>query len=80
MTSIDRCAERIEADTSEPEKQSQQCGWKHRAGDYVTKIRVIYLVLKHPQSPFLAKAIAALSIAYIFSPIQLIPSFIPVIG
>jgi uncharacterized membrane protein YkvA (DUF1232 family) len=80
MISIERYAEKLEADASEPEHRSQAYRWKTRAGDYLTKVRVIYLILKHPKSPFLAKAVAGLSIGYIFSPIQLIPSFIPVIG
>ena len=40
----------------------------------------MYLIMKHPQSPLLAKAVAGLSVGYLFSPIQLIPSFIPVLG
>jgi uncharacterized membrane protein YkvA (DUF1232 family) len=42
--------------------------------------RMMKLILKHPEVPWLAKLVAACSVAYIFSPIQLIPSFIPVIG
>jgi uncharacterized membrane protein YkvA (DUF1232 family) len=78
MISIERYEERIAANTSDTEEG--RCDWKPRAGDYLKRVRVIYLILKHPKSPILAKAVAALSIGYVFSPIQLIPSFIPIIG
>jgi len=38
------------------------------------------LIVKHPSVPWAAKIVAACAVGYIFSPIQLIPSFIPVIG
>jgi uncharacterized membrane protein YkvA (DUF1232 family) len=41
---------------------------------------VIDLILKDPKSPLLAKAVAALSVSYIFRPIQLIPHFVRIIG
>ena len=34
----------------------------------------------HPGTPWYAKALAALVVAYAFSPIDLIPDFIPVLG
>ena len=34
----------------------------------------------HPDTPLLAKIVAALVVAYAFSPIDLIPDFIPVLG
>jgi uncharacterized membrane protein YkvA (DUF1232 family) len=40
----------------------------------------VYLASKHPQVPWYAKALAALIAAYAFSPIDLIPDAIPVIG
>jgi uncharacterized membrane protein YkvA (DUF1232 family) len=42
--------------------------------------QVYYFVFKHPRAPWYAKAVAACSAGYVFSPIQLIPSYIPVIG
>jgi uncharacterized membrane protein YkvA (DUF1232 family) len=38
------------------------------------------LVVKHPRAPWLARIVAAGTVAYLLSPIQLIPTFIPVIG
>jgi uncharacterized membrane protein YkvA (DUF1232 family) len=55
-----------------------------RWNQHVRKIQkeayVFYLVFKHPQTRWYAKLVAACSAGYLFSPIQLIPSFIPVIG
>ena len=40
----------------------------------------LYLACKDPRTPWYAKALAAAVAAYAFSPIDLIPDFIPVIG
>ncbi len=40
----------------------------------------LYLVVRHPHTPWPAKALAALVVAYAFSPIDLIPDFVPVLG
>ena len=42
--------------------------------------RVITLLLRHPDVPWHAKVIAACTLGYLLSPIQVIPTFIPVIG
>jgi uncharacterized membrane protein YkvA (DUF1232 family) len=42
--------------------------------------QVYYFVFKHPRVRWYAKLVAACSAGYLFSPIQLIPSYIPVIG
>lgn len=44
------------------------------------ELRWIYLALKHPQTPWYAKALAVLVIAYALSPIDLIPDPIPLLG
>lgn len=38
------------------------------------------LAMKHPRTPWYAKATGALTLLYALSPIDLIPDFIPVIG
>ncbi|WP_319004562.1 YkvA family protein [Methylobacillus caricis] len=38
------------------------------------------LVLRHPQTPWLAKALLGLAIGYLLLPFDLIPDFIPVLG
>ena len=40
----------------------------------------LWFACKHPGTPFMAKAIGAFVVAYAFSPIDLIPDFIPVLG
>lgn len=41
---------------------------------------VYRLVLKHPQTPWIAKLFLGLAIGYLLLPFDLIPDFIPVIG
>lgn len=41
---------------------------------------VLYLSYKDPRTPWFAKLVAMLVVAYAFSPIDLIPDFIPVLG
>jgi uncharacterized membrane protein YkvA (DUF1232 family) len=41
---------------------------------------MLWFACRHPQTPWLAKAIAAFAVAYALSPIDLIPDFIPVLG
>jgi uncharacterized membrane protein YkvA (DUF1232 family) len=41
---------------------------------------LLSLVARNAGTPWYAKLITALAVAYAFSPIQLIPSFIPVLG
>ena len=40
----------------------------------------LYLAARHPDTPWYAKAIAGATVAYAFSPIDLIPDFVPVLG
>ncbi len=40
----------------------------------------LWFALKHPLTPWHARALAAVLTAYAFSPIDLIPDFIPVLG
>ncbi|HSI21963.1 MAG TPA: DUF1232 domain-containing protein [Methylophilaceae bacterium] len=41
---------------------------------------VYRLVLKHPETPFLAKILLGLAVGYLLLPFDLIPDFIPVVG
>ncbi|MBU1212720.1 MAG: DUF1232 domain-containing protein [Alphaproteobacteria bacterium] len=43
-------------------------------------VTALYLAGRDPRTPWIAKAVAALVVAYALSPIDLIPDFIPVIG
>ncbi|MFC3608550.1 YkvA family protein [Stutzerimonas tarimensis] len=44
------------------------------------QITVLWFSCRHPDTPWLAKAIAFGVVGYAFSPIDLIPDFIPVLG
>ncbi|TMQ53532.1 MAG: DUF1232 domain-containing protein [Candidatus Eisenbacteria bacterium] len=63
----------------------------HRKPDPLTRLRArvraleadtyaLYLAARDPRVPWPAKAVAAITVAYALSPIDLIPDFIPVIG
>jgi uncharacterized membrane protein YkvA (DUF1232 family) len=54
--------------------------WRNQAQRLHREAQVYYFVFKHPRAPWYAKVVAACSAGYVFSPIQLIPSYIPVIG
>jgi len=41
---------------------------------------IIWFLLKHPQAPWYTRGIAGCVLIYVLSPVQLIPSFIPLIG
>lgn len=53
---------------------------KERAKKLETDIPAIFSALKKKETPILAKVLAGITIAYILSPIDLIPDFIPVLG
>lgn len=41
---------------------------------------MLWFARRHPDTPFFAKALCFLAVAYALSPIDLIPDFIPVLG
>ncbi len=55
-------------------------GWKGRALELKTEVYALYLAYKDPRTPWYAKVFTALVVGYAFSPIDLIPDFIPVLG
>ncbi len=55
-------------------------GWKRRARQRKTEVYTLYLAYKDPRTPWYAKVFTALVVGYAFSPIDLIPDFIPVLG
>ncbi len=42
--------------------------------------RLAYLVSRHPETPWYTKLLAAAVVAYLFSPVDLIPDFLPIVG
>jgi len=53
---------------------------KKVAAQLKQEFEVYRLVLKHPDTPVLAKILLGLAIGYVLMPFDLIPDFIPVIG
>jgi uncharacterized membrane protein YkvA (DUF1232 family) len=45
-----------------------------------TNLLALWKLFRHPETPWLAKLVAVLVLAYALSPIDLIPDFIPVLG
>lgn len=54
--------------------------WKDRARLIKADVYALYLAYKDPRVPWYARIFAALVVAYAFSPIDLIPDPIPVLG
>jgi uncharacterized membrane protein YkvA (DUF1232 family) len=54
--------------------------WRQQAQRLQKEAHVFYFVFKHPRTRWYTKCLAACTAGYLLSPIQLIPSFIPVIG
>ena len=54
--------------------------WKQRASQLKQEVRALALACKDPRVPWYAKLLAVCIVAYAFSPIDLIPDFIPVLG
>ena len=54
--------------------------WRSRARRLKVETYTLYLAYRDPRVPWYAKAFAACVVAYAFSPIDLIPDFIPVLG
>lgn len=53
---------------------------KDKARKIKKDIPVIWLALRHKNTPIFAKALAAVTVGYALSPIDLVPDFIPVLG
>ena len=54
--------------------------WKQKVRRLKILTVALYFASRDPRVPWYAKACAALVVAYAFSPIDLIPDFIPVLG
>lgn len=54
--------------------------WKQTARQIKSEIYALSLAYRDPRTPWYARAAAAAVVAYAFSPIDLIPDFIPVLG
>ena len=54
--------------------------WRQRARHLKRETYALYFAVRDPRVPWYAKALAAGIVGYAFSPIDLIPDFIPVLG
>lgn len=54
--------------------------WKRWVRRLKAELYAVYLACKDPRVPWYARAFAACVVGYAFSPIDLIPDFIPVLG
>jgi uncharacterized membrane protein YkvA (DUF1232 family) len=54
--------------------------WKQRANQLKLETYAIYLAYRDPRVPWYARLFAACVVAYAFSPIDLIPDPIPILG
>jgi len=64
----------------EATKSSLTDGWKQRARQLKSELYALYLAYKDPRLAWYARLFTALVVGYAFSPIDLIPDFIPVLG
>ncbi len=53
---------------------------RQRARHLKTETFALYLAARHPRTPWYAKLLVAGIVAYAFSPIDLIPDFVPILG
>jgi uncharacterized membrane protein YkvA (DUF1232 family) len=54
--------------------------WRRRAKELKREVYALYFACRDPRVPWYAKALALAIVAYAFSPVDLIPDFIPVLG
>lgn len=54
--------------------------WKRRARELRSETYALYRAYRDPRTPWYARLFAAVVVGYAFSPIDLIPDFIPVLG
>lgn len=54
--------------------------WKRRARQLKAETYAIYLAYRDPRVPWYARLFVACVVGYAFSPIDLVPDFIPILG
>jgi uncharacterized membrane protein YkvA (DUF1232 family) len=64
----------------EPQASRQLAGWKAKAERLQSELMVTWFILRWPEAPWHSRMMAGCVVAYVLSPVQIIPSFIPVIG
>ncbi len=59
---------------------SRLAAWRERAARLRLETYALYLAYRDRRVPWYARAFALLVVAYAFSPIDLVPDFVPVLG
>lgn len=54
--------------------------WKYRAGKLKAEVYALYFAYRDPRVPWYARLFIACLVGYAFSPIDLVPDFVPVLG
>ena len=54
--------------------------WKQQVRHLKTETLALYLASRDPRTPWYARGVVVLVVAYALSPIDLIPDFVPVLG
>ena len=54
--------------------------WKAGAGRLKREVYALFFACRNPRTPWYARVVVGLVVAYALSPIDLIPDFIPVLG
>ena len=54
--------------------------WRQQAQRLRKEAHIFYFVFKDPRTRWYTRCVAACTAGYLFSPVQIIPSFIPLIG
>jgi uncharacterized membrane protein YkvA (DUF1232 family) len=54
--------------------------WRQWASRLRLEVLTLYFAYRNPRTPWFAKLWAAIVVAYAFSPVDLIPDFIPILG
>ncbi|MCS7282116.1 MAG: DUF1232 domain-containing protein [Anaerolineae bacterium] len=54
--------------------------WKSRAQNLRADTYALYLAYRDPRTPWYARLFAALVVGYAFSPVDLVPDFVPILG
>lgn len=62
------------------EKTGSLAKWKYRARKLKANVYALYFACRDPRVPWYAKLFIACVVGYAFSPVDLIPDFVPVLG
>lgn len=62
------------------ESSAPPSGWQGRLRALLRDINALQIAYQDPRTPWIAKVVALMVLAYAASPIDLIPDFIPILG